>query len=42
MDLFGIIIEQNDFKETMHNRFVNFAGGKRQESFGLPMKITTK
>jgi hypothetical protein len=42
MALFGIIIEQNDCKEAMRNRFANFAGEKRPEFFGSPMKITTK
>jgi hypothetical protein len=40
--LFGAIIEQNDFKETMQSQFASFVAGKKLESFGLPTKITTK
>jgi hypothetical protein len=38
----GAIIGQSDFMETMQNLSVNFVAGKRPESFGLLMKITTK
>jgi hypothetical protein len=38
----GVIIERSGFMEIMQSLFVNFAGGKKLESFGLPTKITTK
>jgi hypothetical protein len=42
MGLFGTITEQSDFKEVMHNQFVNFVEEERLEFFGSRMNVTIK